>query len=85
MCIPHPSGHDLDHTTQLFNDTYIALELLHMRYPEYIQRVPPLERLHYQLYLSLKAAKEKHAHERMLAEQETERAMEAENRAMGRR
>ena len=76
--MPQPSAHDLDQTTQLFNDTYIALEFLHMRYPDYIQRVPPLERLHYQLYLSLKSAKERHAQERMMREHEAERELEAQ-------
>lgn len=46
-----------------------------MPYSEYIQRIPPLERLHYQLYVALKSAKEKHAMERIEREREIEREL----------
>jgi hypothetical protein len=64
---------ELAHTTQLFLDTYIALEMLHCSYGEYIQRVPRLERLHLQFYVMLKNAKEEHAQEAMERQAEMDR------------
>ena len=48
-----------------------------MRYPDYVAQVPPLERMHYQLYLALKGAKERHALERQHQNAEITRTMQA--------
>jgi hypothetical protein len=62
MQMPRRSGHDLDITTPLYVDVYIAWEL-HLLYSEYIQRTIPQERLLLQLFLGLKSLKERHAQE----------------------
>ena len=72
------SSDDLAQTTPLFLDTYVALELLHCSYDEYIQRVPQRTRLLHQYYLQLKHAKEEHARE------EAERQAQAEREIQGR-
>ena len=61
MRIPRFIGHDLDETTTLYIDVHLALDIFHMRYPVYMAQTTPLERKLYQLYLSLKGEKEKHA------------------------
>jgi hypothetical protein len=61
MRVPTYIGHDLDETTQLYIDVYVALEILHMRYPDYMRQTSPLERRLYQLFLAMKGQKEKHA------------------------
>ncbi len=66
-------GDDLDQHTQLYIDVHIALECLHITYPEYIQKTTSDERLLYGLYLALKAEKDTHAMERSKAEAEMER------------
>lgn len=73
---------DFARTTQLYLDTYVALELLHMPYSAYIATVPRQERLLHQLYVMLKNAKEEHAMEQ--AELEAEAVHEAESPMSGR-
>ena len=73
---------DLTQTSQLYLDTYVALELLHCSYSEYIRRVPRRERLLHQLYVMLKSAKEEHAQEQ--AELEAEAQREANDMMSGR-
>lgn len=46
-----------------------------MRYPDYIAKTTPQERLLYQLFLAMKNAKEEHAHEKMQQEAEITREM----------
>lgn len=78
MRIPKYVGHELDETTQLYIDVHIALECLHMRYPEYIRQTTPRERQLYQLYLAMKSLKDTHIQEHAEAAAETERlSMEA--------
>lgn len=74
---------DLAQTTQVFLDTYVALELLHCSYGEYIQRVPRMERLLHQHYVMLKSAKEQHAQEAMEREAEGEREMQRQSALWG--
>ena len=59
--MPLHIGHDLDETTQLYIDVHIAVDCLHMRYPDYIRQTSVVERRLYQLYLALKGQKDKHA------------------------
>ena len=66
-------GGDLDETTQLYLDTHIALTYFHMRLPEYVEKVPQLERLLYQFYLMLSGAKETHAQKRSQQQADEER------------
>lgn len=73
LCKPRPALHDLDTHTPLYVDCHIALELLHMRYPDYTARTTPVERLLYRLYLALKGAKDHHAMERSQQEAEMQR------------
>lgn len=77
MRTPRHVGHDLDETSALYIDMHVALECLHMRYPEYIAQTTPRERQAYQLYLALKAAKEAHYQEH--AEQDAESRRLAES------
>lgn len=78
LCTPRWRGHDLDETTPLYIDLHIALEVLHMPYPLYMQRTTPQERTMYRLYLALKSAKDDHARWHAEQEAETERdAMDA--------
>ncbi len=67
---------DIAVTTQLYLDTYVALEMLHCTYGEYIQRTTRLERLAHQFYVMLKNAKEEHARDEMEREADAQRAME---------
>lgn len=73
MCKPRPSAHDLDHHAPVYIDCYVALDLLHMRYPAYIAATTPQERLLYRLYAALKSAKEQHVMERMQQESDAQR------------
>lgn len=59
--VPTYIGHDLDESSRLYVDLYIAIECFHMLYPEYMRRTTARERQLYQLFLALKGAKEKHA------------------------
>ena len=80
---PRRLGYDeLAPTTPLYIETYIALELLHCSYGEYVQRVPRDERLLHQLYLMLKATKEQHAEE--WAEQQRQAEQEGPDAPQGR-
>jgi hypothetical protein len=63
MHVPRAVGSDLDETTQLYVDCFIALDCLHMRYRDYVAQVPQEERALYGLYLNLKALKERRAME----------------------
>ena len=82
MRTPRHVGHDLDETSGLYVDVHVALECLHMRYPEYIAQTTPRERQLYQLYLALKAAKEEHYHDHAEEAAESQRlANEAINPA----
>lgn len=71
--MPRAELHDLDVTTPLYVDCYVALEIFHMRYVEYIQRVPRPERLLYQVFLGMKGLKEKRAQDRQKEEAEMQR------------
>ena len=66
-------GGDLDQNTTLYIDLYVCLELLHLRYPEYIAQTNCEERSLYQLYISLKGLKESEVMERAQREAEIER------------
>ena len=68
---------DLAQTTPLYLDMYVALELLHCSYDEYIQRVPRLERVLHQYYVMLKSAKEQFAHDEMQRQADAEREAQA--------
>jgi len=75
---PRPGGSDpYRQTTQLYLDVHVALEYLHCTYSEYVLRVPMAERLLYQYYLMLKAAKEEHAYEEQQREMEAAQAAQA--------
>lgn len=74
MQAARPGSHDLDQSTAFYIDVYVAWEL-GMRYPTYIQQTTPQERLLYQLFLSLKAMKERHAQERAQEEADIAREM----------
>lgn len=65
-------GGDLDQNTQVYIDVHIALELLHMRYPAYIQQTTQDERTLYQLFIALKGLKEEAATRRAQMEAEME-------------
>lgn len=71
----HPVGtEDLERNTPLYIDVSIAWEL-GMRYPDYITKTTPQERLLYQLFLALRNAKEEYAHTKTQAEAEIAREM----------
>ena len=74
---------DFARTTQTYMDTYIALELLHCSYQEYIMRVPRRERLFNQFYVMFKNAREQHAHDEMEQEAEAQRSMQRPDALMG--
>lgn len=78
LTLPQAQFSDLDTNTPVYMDGFIALEVFHMRYPEYIQRIPRAERLFYQLLLALKAAKDKRAMERAQQEADAEHAAQAD-------
>jgi hypothetical protein len=71
--MPRVELHDLDATTPTYVDCYVALEVFHLSYPEYIQRIPRTERLFYQVFLAMKGLKEQRAHERQKEESELRR------------
>ena len=73
MCMPHLELHDLDATTPTYVDCYVALEVFHLSYPEYIRRIPRTERLFYQVFLAMKGLKEKRAQDRQKEESDMER------------
>jgi hypothetical protein len=68
---------DLDHHTALYADVYIALRVFGIRYPQYVQQTTPSERLLYQFFLALEAAKEQRAMERQQQEMDMERQARA--------
>lgn len=71
----HPVGtDDLERNTPLYIDVSIAWEL-GMRYPDYIAKTTPQERLLYQLFLALRSAKEEQAHAKMQADAEITKEM----------
>jgi hypothetical protein len=73
MHVPRAIGSDLDETTQLYVDLYIAVDCLHMRYQDYMAQVPAEERTLYTLYANLKALKERRAMEWAKAQAALER------------
>ena len=75
--LPQLALDDLDANTPVYTDAFVALEIFHMRYPDYVRQIPRTERLWYQLVLALKNKKERRAMDR--AQQEADMQREAEN------
>ena len=71
---PRSGGiNDITQTTSEYAEAYVALELLHCTVAEYVQRTSRQERMLYQFYVMLKAAKERHAHEEAQRNAEAQR------------
>lgn len=80
-----PRGHssdDLAQTSPLYFDVYVALELLHCTYEEYIQRTSQRERLLLQFWVMLRNAKEEFAHDDAERQRELDREMAQEMNGM---
>ena len=76
MRAPKPgAGGELAQHTQVYLDVHIALECLHMRYPEYIRLTSREERELYSYYLGLKGLKEEDATKRAQTQADLERDM----------
>ena len=72
---PKPEmGGELGTHTQTYLDVYIALDCLHMRYPDYIRQTNSEERTLYALFLMLRNKKEEQA----MKEAEARRKMDIE-------
>ena len=71
--LPRMESNDLDHNSAVYTDCFIAQEIFHMRYKDYIQTVSRTERLFYQIFLALKALKDRRAMERAQQQADAER------------
>lgn len=79
MRLPRAMHNELDEHTKLYIDCFVALDCLHITYPEYIQSTTSDERTLYQLYFNMKALKEQHALDRAREEAERQRAAETQH------